>query len=115
VAKAPAKSTATAPAASSAKKKSSKSKTKSAKSRRPPRQMAPEAERIREIQQALTDHGFAVPVTGQWGAESVAALKQFQEAQKLPAKGKLDSLTLISLGLGPKHEPAPELPPPIKD
>jgi hypothetical protein len=32
----------------------------------------------------------------------MAALKRFQEEQKLEATGKLDSLSLIRLGLGPK-------------
>ena len=36
------------------------------------------------------------------------ALKKFQTAQKidnLSGKGRLDSMTLIALGLGPKREP----------
>lgn len=39
-----------------------------------------------------------------WGTESVDALKRFQQDQKLEASGKLDSLSIIALGLGPKRD-----------
>lgn len=72
------------------------------------RQQQPEPERIREIQQALKDRGYPLEVNGAWDASTVDALKGFQTDQKienLSGKGKLDSLTLIALGLGPKREP----------
>jgi hypothetical protein len=72
------------------------------------RQQQPEPERIREIQQALTDHGYPLEVNGAWDASTVEALAKFQTEQKienLSGKGKLDSMTLIALGLGPKREP----------
>jgi hypothetical protein len=72
------------------------------------RQQQPEPERIREIQQALSDHGYPLEVNGAWDASTVEALKKFQTEQKienLSGKGKLDSMTLIALGLGPKREP----------
>lgn len=68
-------------------------------------QTHPTPERYKQIQQALTDKGFFKGnVNGVWGADSVDALQRFQTAQKLPSDGKLDALTLIALGLGPKHE-----------
>jgi peptidoglycan hydrolase-like protein with peptidoglycan-binding domain len=63
-----------------------------------------------EIQQALVDKGFHPgPASGEWGPEWVAALKQFQQAQNLKSDGKLGALSLIALGLGPKHEPMAHL------
>jgi peptidoglycan hydrolase-like protein with peptidoglycan-binding domain len=59
-----------------------------------------------QIQQALADKGYYTgPVNGVWDADSVAALKKFQEDQNLTVDGKLGSLSLIALGLGPKREP----------
>jgi peptidoglycan hydrolase-like protein with peptidoglycan-binding domain len=86
------------------------------------RQTAPTEERYKQIQDALVAKGFLSPeaATGQWGAESVDALKRFQSAQNLEATGKLDSLSLIAMGLGPKRDApakpadpsAPQAPPP---
>jgi hypothetical protein len=72
------------------------------------RQQQPEPERIREIQKALSDRGYPLDVSGAWDASTVEALKKFQTEQNidnLSGKGKLDSMTLIALGLGPKREP----------
>jgi hypothetical protein len=121
--KAPAKTAATktTPKKSAAKKTTAK-KTTTAKRRAPARkatparQSTPERDRIVEIQQALTERGYPVEPTGAWGPQSVAALKQFQEEhdiKNLSGRGKLDPLTLIALGLGPKHvPPAPAVPNP---
>jgi peptidoglycan hydrolase-like protein with peptidoglycan-binding domain len=71
---------------------------------RPARQATPTPERYMQIQQALTDKGYySGPVNGEWGAESVDALKRFQTAQKLVPDGKLGALSLIALGLGPNR------------
>ncbi len=95
----------------SATKTSSKSKGK-AGSRKPAprvtwrnRQTAPTPERYKEIQQALAGKGFldADAVTGSWSQSSVDALKKFQQAQNIPVTGKINSLSLIALGLGPTH------------
>lgn len=68
-------------------------------------QQDPTPERYREIQQALIDRGYLqAPVPEKWGTESVDALKRFQQDQKLEASGKLDSLSIIALGLGPKRD-----------
>ncbi|MGD0497678.1 MAG: peptidoglycan-binding domain-containing protein [Bryobacteraceae bacterium] len=109
--KAPAKSAAASKAPG--KKKTGGKKTASAKSaKRKPvttwrnRQTAPAPERYKEIQDALAAKGYLGPeeATGGWGPSSVDALKRFQAAQNLTVTGKIDSLSLIALGLGPKHD-----------
>jgi hypothetical protein len=71
----------------------------------------PEPERLKEIQKALADKGyFKGEPSGEWNADSVAALKQFQTDRNLTADGKISALSLIGLGLGPKHPNA--APPP---
>jgi hypothetical protein len=69
-------------------------------------QAAPTPERYKEIQQALAERGYMEKSTasGEWGAQSSDALKKFQQDRNLQPTGKLDSLSLIALGLGPKHE-----------
>ena len=133
--KAPAKSTTTSKTAaksatassskSASAKKSSKGKATASTSKgkkkgksttaRNRGQQKPEPERIREIQSALAGRGYNVEPSGVWDARSVEALKKFQadnEINNLTGKGKLDSLTLIALGLGPKHDPPAEKPKP---
>lgn len=71
---------------------------------RPYVQSAPTPERYREIQQALAAKGYLkTEPNGQWNAESVDAMRRFQQDQNLTVTGKLDSLSLIALGLGPKR------------
>ncbi|HLH15633.1 MAG TPA: peptidoglycan-binding domain-containing protein [Bryobacteraceae bacterium] len=76
-------------------------------------QMAPTPARYREIQQALAAKGYLKPeqATGTWNQESIDALKRFQAEQKIEPTGKINSLSLIALGLGPKHESAAVTPP----
>lgn len=63
----------------------------------------PSPERYREIQQALAERGYLTgPVTGAWDADSQDALRRFQREQNLK-EGRLDSRTIISLGLGPQR------------
>jgi hypothetical protein len=71
------------------------------------RQLAPSTDRYREIQQALAGKGYlkSEDANGNWNAASVDALKKFQAEQNLDASGKINSLSLIALGLGPKREP----------
>lgn len=74
-------------------------------------QQQPTPERYKEIQQALTGKGyFKGAADGNWGTDSVDALKRFQHDQNLPEDGKIGSLSLIALGLGPKHDAAAEVP-----
>lgn len=73
----------------------------------PTYQLHPDPDRYQQIQQALTDKGyFKGDVNGQWGDDSLDALKRFQADQKLDPDGHLNALTLIGLGLGPKHDGA---------
>lgn len=90
---------------SSSKKKSTKASAKSAP-RKPvrPVQQVPTPERYREIQRALAAKGyFNGEANGTWGPDSTEALKRFQKDQGLAGDGKLDSLTIIGLGLGPQR------------
>jgi peptidoglycan hydrolase-like protein with peptidoglycan-binding domain len=70
-------------------------------------QQQPTPERYREIQEALIARGYLEgPATGIWGPESVEALRKFQQDNHLDATGKINSLSLIALGLGPKRDAA---------
>jgi peptidoglycan hydrolase-like protein with peptidoglycan-binding domain len=95
------------PEAASAK---SAQKTKKRRRRRsahaaPSYQLHPDADRYRQIQQALANRGyFTGQVNGEWKDDSVAALKHFQGDQKLDGDGKIDALSLKALGLGAKHD-----------
>ena len=78
---------------------------------RPSYQLHPDPERYQQIQQALADRGyFKGQVNGQWGDDSVDALKRFQTDQKLPDDGKISAPALIGLGLGPTHNGSPVTP-----
>jgi hypothetical protein len=105
------KSSSAQSSASSSKNQSSRKRGRSLKGRRsarkrgPTYQLHPDSERYQEIQKALADRGyFKGEVNGQWGDDSTDALKRFQADQKLPDDGKINSLSLIGLGLGPKHD-----------
>jgi peptidoglycan hydrolase-like protein with peptidoglycan-binding domain len=109
---APKKSTASTPLKTSAAKAgvaktgALKGGTKSKKvvARRPPVQQQPSSDRYKEIQQALADKGyFRGPADGAWSGDSVDALKRFQKDQNLDPDGKIGALSLMALGLGPKH------------
>ena len=106
------------PPASSRSKSSRKTKGRARSHYHGPQ--SPTPERYREIQQRLADKGyFHGPVDGNWGSDSVDALKRFQKEQGLEPDGKLGSLSLIAMGLGPKRlaaqsgePPASSIPPP---
>jgi hypothetical protein len=82
-------------------------------------QQAPTQDRYREIQQALAAKGYLHgEPNGEWGADSADALKRFQAEQNLMPDGKINSLSLIALGLGPKRltaksDPAPQAGAPV--
>ena len=107
------------PAASS-RSKSSARKTKGRVRSHSHGPQAPTPDRYREIQQRLADKGyFHGTADGNWGSDSVEALKRFQKEQGLEPDGKLGSLSLIAMGLGPKRlaaqagePPASSMPPP---
>jgi peptidoglycan hydrolase-like protein with peptidoglycan-binding domain len=107
---APAKSKA---AATVAARKTSKAAPAGSVRSRP--QMGPTKERYKQIQEALASKGYLAPAeaTGQWTDTSINAMKRFQANQNIEATGKINSLSLIALGLGPRHEtPAPRTPAP---
>jgi len=69
-----------------------------------PGQAAPTPERYKEIQEALAKKGYLHgEASGVWNEDSADALRRFQQDQNLQASGKLDSLSIIALGLGPKY------------
>jgi hypothetical protein len=69
-----------------------------------PGQTAPTPDRYKEIQEALAKKGYLHgEADGVWNQDSADALRRFQQDQNLQASGKLDSLSIIALGLGPKH------------
>ncbi len=71
-------------------------------------QLQPDADRYREIQNALSEKGyFKGEVNGQWEDDSVGALTRFQADKGLTDDGKINALSLIRLGLGPKHDGSP--------
>lgn len=95
--------------------KAAAKRTSTSKSKRAPvtgRHYAPQQpspERYKEIQQALASRGyFTGEPDGTWGPASIDALRRFQHDQNLVEDGKIGSLSLIALGLGPKREPATE-------
>lgn len=77
------------------------------------RQTSPSPDRYREIQGALAAKGYLKPedATGTWNQTSSDAMKRFQAEQNLESSGKINSLSLIALGLGPRRDPAPPAPP----
>jgi len=102
---APAKTTTakTAPKSRTAASKTTKGK-KTVRKASAPRQLAPTKDRYQQIQQALASKGYySGEPNGAWGPDSVEALKRFQADQNLTPDGKLGSLSLIALGLGPKR------------
>lgn len=76
------------------------------------RQTAPTSDRYKEIQAALVDKGYlpSEEATGTWNPASADALKKFQAEQNLDSNGKINSLSLIALGLGPRHDAPPARP-----
>ena len=70
------------------------------------RQATPSSDRYLEIQNALVAKGYlpAGAATGAWDQASADALKKFQSEQNIDSNGKINSLSLIALGLGPRHD-----------
>ncbi len=75
---------------------------------RPRVPLQPSADRLKEIQGALAREGYLQDEpTGKWDDTSIAAMKRFQAEHSIPSTGKINSLSLIALGLGPVRGPAP--------
>jgi hypothetical protein len=114
------KATASRPAATKAGPRTTTAAARRGKKGPPPkrvtwrnRQLAPTPQRYKEIQDALAAKGYLKPedATGTWTPASVDALKKFQAGQNLDSTGKINSLSLIALGLGPRREPVAPKPP----
>jgi hypothetical protein len=68
-------------------------------------QKAIDADRAREIQEALIrEHYLKGQPTGKWDAQTQQAMQRYQAAQGWQSKLVPDSRALIRLGLGPDHE-----------
>lgn len=81
---------------------------RSAKTTRARVPMQPTSERLTEVQTALASAGYLErSPNGKWDDSSIAAMKRFQQEHSIPATGKINSLSLIALGLGPKRGPSP--------
>lgn len=108
--------TSTTRRSSTAKRRTTSTKTGAAATYRAPsraRQLQPTPDRYREIQQALASKGYLKSEpSGTWDQESMDAMRRFQQDQNINASGKIDSLTLIALGLGPKRPTGTPAPPP---
>jgi peptidoglycan hydrolase-like protein with peptidoglycan-binding domain len=108
----PVTQTATPPSKAAHRRTSNSSKKTATVVSRRSTQQQPTPERYKEIQQALADHGyFNGTVDGTWGADSLDALKRFQRDQNIADDGKLGSMSLIALGLGPKRVARLDSPP----
>jgi hypothetical protein len=92
-----------------AKKAAAKPAAKAPAKRVPIGQKVPTRDRYIEIQEALKDAGyFSGAANGTWGPASIEALQKFQTDEGLQPTGKIDSLTLIRLNLGPQYEESVE-------
>jgi hypothetical protein len=61
-----------------------------------------DSQQVRDLQRALKDRGMHPgPVNGIVSPETRAAIRAFQEAQKVPVTGRLDSQTREKLGMSP--------------
>lgn len=54
---------------------------------------------VQNLQESLRSQGYSVTVDGVWGANTQAALRQFQQANNLDASGSLDAQTRTALGI----------------
>ncbi len=81
---------------------------RSATATKPRVPLLPSSDRLTEVQTALAGAGYLQDnPSGRWDDSSIAAMKRFQEEHSIPATGKINSLSLIALGLGPKRGPSP--------
>lgn len=63
--------------------------------------VGPSSDRIEQIQRALSRSGYYQgDPTGRWDADTVSAMKNFQQAHGITPTGKIDASSLQQLGLG---------------
>jgi peptidoglycan hydrolase-like protein with peptidoglycan-binding domain len=68
-------------------------------------QMVPTPDRYKQIQEALAARGYSNQTPdGVWGPQWTDSLKRLQQDQKLEPSGKITSLSLLALGLGPRRD-----------
>jgi peptidoglycan hydrolase-like protein with peptidoglycan-binding domain len=92
---------ATAHSTTSTTKKKTTTKKRRRSTKFVPKQKAPTADRITEIQTALSHGGYYQgDPNGRWDSSTVAAMQKFQSANGIDATGKLDAPSLQKLGLG---------------
>ena len=100
---APAKKKTTSSRAATPRK--SKKSGKTARGWRHRGQQKIDAERTRQIQEALIrEHYFSGEPTGKWNDATQNALRRYQAANGWQNKTVPDSRALIKLGLGPSHD-----------
>lgn len=58
---------------------------------------------VKELQTALTHHGYEIPVDGGFGASTVAAVKDWQQKQGLRRTGRVNEALWLTLGWTPGH------------
>lgn len=58
---------------------------------------APDAATVESVQASLKSEGHNVSVDGVWGPKTMAAVRDFQQSNGIPATGRLDSQTLAAL------------------
>lgn len=81
--------------------KTRKTSSKKGRKKKERGQQAPTADRISEIQTALSKDGsYSGTPSGKWDDATVKAMRNFQSANGLNPSGKLDARTLTKLGLG---------------
>jgi peptidoglycan hydrolase-like protein with peptidoglycan-binding domain len=81
--------------------KTRKTSSKKGRKKKERGQQAPTADRISEIQTALSKEGsYSGTPSGKWDDATIAAIRNFQSAHGLNPSGKLDAPTLTKLGLG---------------
>ncbi|MCC6263830.1 MAG: peptidoglycan-binding protein [Bryobacterales bacterium] len=112
--RAPARKTTAKKRKSTAKRATTARRARTVRRRAPTRaarfrgQQAPTSARLMEIQQALQKGGFLQgEPNGRWDDASAGAMKRFQEEHDIAPSGKINALSLMALGLGPKRGPAP--------
>lgn len=54
---------------------------------------------VKQLQNALNDHGYNIRADGVWGSETSAALRSFQRTRRLEVTGNLDIPTRDALQL----------------
>jgi uncharacterized iron-regulated membrane protein len=89
------------PQSSHATTQQTKRKTSKHRTRHVPGQKVPSADRIQEIQTALSREGYYKgDPSGKWDSDTQNAMRRFQEEHDMTGSGKIDAQSLQKLGLG---------------